>query len=271
LHDEEVIRSWSRDLGVAVDEAKLAGWGPGVSAETSTLVARTDTSAATSLGLILDDGHAVLLLASDTARGLAASVTVAHLVAAGATDRIDYLTAVGKHTDNHIDVRQGRVCVARIASLDPRVKHGFRAATAGIGRMLRAAHGAAKQLDTDMKVHLTGGYKATLLPMLVMTEVLRSLDTASTTAWYLHDDEDPYGSPDAVEIPLRRFPPQHLEQMRKELIAVDKGRMPVGDRMFQGAAWDFDGDQVQLNGYGTGYLAVLGEQITSLYTPDGRL
>jgi hypothetical protein len=266
-----VIGSWRRDLDGAVDEAKLADWGPGVSAETSTLVARTGTSTAADLGLILDDGHAVVLLASDTDRGLAAAMAVGHLVSAGATDRIDYLTAVGKHTDNHIDVRQGRVCVARIASLDPRVRHGFRAATAGIGRVLRAAHGAAKELDTDLKVHLTGGYKATLLPILVMTEVLRSLDTASTTARYLPDDEDPSGSPDAVEIPLRRFPPQHLEQMRKELTAVDRGRSPGGASMFEGSAWYITDDGFRLNGYGTGYLAVLGEPIASpLYTPDGR-
>ncbi|HEX6076906.1 MAG TPA: hypothetical protein VFZ32_16810 [Micromonosporaceae bacterium] len=271
LPDREVIGSWTRDLDRAVDEANLADWGPGVSAETSTLVARAGTSTATNLGLILDDGHAVVLLASDTARGLAAAMAVGYLVTAGASDRIDYLTAVGKLADNHINVRPGRVCVARIASLDPRVRHGFRAATAGIGRVLRAAHDAATAANTDLKVHLTGGYKATLLPVLVMTEVLRSLGNATTTAWYLPDDEDPSGSSEAVEIPLRHFPPEHLELMREELTAVDKGDSPGGASMLQGVAWDIQDDRFRLNAYGVGYLAVFGEPITSpMYTPDGR-
>jgi len=149
---------------------------------------------------------------------------------------------------------EGTVTVVRVLGLDPRAPDGLRNATAGIGRVLRAAYETAA--GDSVEVHLTGGLKFTLLHIMTMTEVLGALPGADVSAWYLFDD-DP-GHPQAVRIDMRRLSEEYVAVLRDELRAV-RDRSATGGRAFEGYGWVEEHGRRTLNAFGTGFLTVLGE------------
>jgi hypothetical protein len=140
-------------------------------------------------------------------------------------------------------------------------------AAAGLGQALRAAYDSAD--GAPVEIHLTGGLKATLLHILLMAEVLHSLNAkVEVSAWYLYDD-DAAASPQAVRIGLRCFERIYLGEMRKELCNVRDGNATSG-RTFEGLAWRGEGPEARLTDFGTAFLAVLGEEIHPPGDDEGR-
>jgi hypothetical protein len=261
--DDEVCTWWADNATALADEARLLRWDPrALSAETNGLAA---SSGLGRLRELLDRRDRVLLLASDTGRGVAAALYVAQHIAGPALPRVAYLTTPDELTDTPlpIELAPGTLTVVRLRGLNPRLAQGrFVEAVAGIGRLLRAA------LNTgdDVEVHLTGGFKVTLLHTLAMTEVLYSLAEDRVRACYVFEDsDDPHAT--VTPIGMRRFAREDTDDMRRELAGIrdcQRDGKPGGDRnlgarTFEGLAWtERDG----LNAFGYGYLAVLGERLT---------
>lgn len=253
--DQEVAGWWAKQAAAETSDAMLASWDPRVlSAETSTLAGSGGLGR---LRELLDRQDRVLLLASDTARGVAAALCVAQHIAGMALPGVAYLTTPEGLADSPLgaDLGPGTLTIARLRGLDPQhAQGGFIDAVAGIGRALRAA----LDVGDAVEVHLTGGFKATLLHTLAMTEVLYSLAPDRVTACYMFEDA---GKPDAKATPigLRRFSKESCDGMRAELAGIRDGKRHLGARTFEGLAWTDSGG---LNAFGYGYLAVLGERLT---------
>ncbi|MEV4511592.1 hypothetical protein AB0K00_21775 [Dactylosporangium sp. NPDC049525] len=251
----EVAPHWRAELATALDDADLADWRPEVSAETSTLARRGTID----LARLLSAGHRVAVLASDTSRGLAAALLVASRLAGGDLSRLRYAA-----TDEALPAFPPcTVTVVRVAGLAPDTRDGLIQGAAGLGAALRAAGTAAT--GEELEVHLTGGFKASLLHLLSMTELLHSAGGTTVTAWYLHDDTDNPDQARTVQIGLRRFSARYLQRLGEELSNVAAGREPPSwdDFTLREAAWTHVAGRPTLNGFGAGYLAVLGTT-----TPD---
>jgi len=244
-----------------IADAQLTAWDPRVlAAETNTLAASTGLGR---LGGLLECGDRVVLLASDTERGVAAALYVAQHLAGLSLPEVAYLTTPSElhYGKWHVPLLPGTLTLARLSGLNPRhASTGFINAVAGTGLVLRAAFDVGEPLE----VHLTGGYKATLLHTLAMTEVLYSLAPGRVKACYMFDDADP--TAEIVPIGLRRFSPPLQNAMRDELTAARDGKLPLGTQIFEGLAWSKEalqaGGKDPLNAFGYGYLAVLGEGLT---------
>ncbi|TDC84525.1 hypothetical protein [Actinomadura sp. 7K507] len=248
---DEVVAAWARALEQKAVAARLPDWDTRVCAEVNTLTVRGPQRTP----VLLSGGDRIVLLASDTEEGMAAALTSAYIIAGGDTGLIGCVTAPAGDEpalDFPNRLPYGRVTVVRIPRLAPQ-SSGLRDAVAAIGQVLRAAF----DLGGSLEVHLTGGFKITLLHTLTMTELIHSRAPIRTSAWYIFDDERGAKGPDRIS--LRCFPEEHLRAMREELSTVKlKGRVPVGGS-YRGVAWKEtpDGSAV-LTDFGHGHLAVLG-------------
>jgi hypothetical protein len=254
LPDPQVLAWWSGQVAHDADAARLTDWDPRVlCAETSTLAAAGHSP----LHGLLDRGDRVMLLASDTGPGVAAALCVGQYIAGLALADTTYVSTPEGLPNEPVNApAAGQLTIVRLRGLNPaHATGGFIDAVAGIGRVLRAAFDTGDRIE----VHLTGGYKATLLHTLAMTEVLYSQAPDRVTALYVFEGADDPGSP-AVPIGLRRFPPEYIDDMAAELSAVRDGRREPGAQTFKDMAWTkADG----LNAFGYGYLAVLGHKLSS--------
>ena len=214
----------------------------------------------------LAPGDRVVLLASDTDRGLSAAFCVAHYLARGVCTQLSYTSTPEKVTDPfRLPTGQQAVTVVRIRGLAPGVTD-FSGAVAGIGKVLRAVW----DTDATVEVHLTGGFKATLLHTLAMSEVLHSLAPNRLSALYVFD-EDPDTKSDKsdqpiapVSIGLRAFSAEHIELMQSELDGALHNHK-TGSRTFEGVGWSRKADGTRnLTDFGYGYLAILGKLSASL-------
>jgi len=253
LTDDKVIAQWSGQVAHDADAARLTDWNPRVlCAETSTLAA---ASSIEPLRRLLERGDRVMLLASDTGPGLAAALCVGQHIAGPELPDTTYMSTPGSLSDEPVAApAAGQLTIVRLRGLDPaHAEGGFIDAVAGIGRVLRAAFDTGDALE----VHLTGGFKATLLHTLAMTEVLYSQAPERVTARYVFEDAaDPAGP--AVPIGLRRFPGVYIDDMTVELSQVRDHRKPAS-QTFEGMAWtERDG----LSAFGYGYLAVLSQRLS---------
>ncbi|MEO3858505.1 hypothetical protein [Acrocarpospora sp. B8E8] len=242
LADHDVIDSARRALGSAVPDAGLPRWPADICAETGTLHAK-------GLRRLTGGDDRVVLLASDTRTGISAALCVALLLG---DERVAYVSAPagdGEVAGFRGRLRPGTATVVRI----PGLPQDLNGAVGAIGRVLRAVH----EVDEDLQVHLTGGYKATLLHTLAMTEIVYSQAPERTSAWYTFEGN----ASGATRIGLRRFPKGYLDVMRAELSRVKQGLKPQrGPEAFQAeVAWERYGSGYRLNDFGRGYLAVLGE------------
>jgi hypothetical protein len=261
LPDDEVVGWWAAHSADAAAAARLTAWQPRVlSAETSTLAA---SSGLNPLRGLLERGDRIVLLGSDTEGGIAAALYVAQHIAGTSLPGVAYLkTPEQLHGEGmHAAVSPGTLTVVRLSGLNPwHASSGFINAVASTGLVLRAAFDVGEALE----VHLTGGFKATLLHTLAMTEVLYSLAPDRVKACYMFDDADADAA--IVPIGMRRFDQETCKQMRYELTTVRDGKPPQGARTFEGLAWNEDalraGSKDPLNSFGYGYLAVFGEGLT---------
>jgi hypothetical protein len=203
------------------------------------------------------NGQHVLLLASDTKDGLSAAFCVGQYLARSCVGQIAYASSPAKDNEPfRLQPAHAPVTVIRIRGLRPAANLDL--AASGIGKALRSARENADAVE----VHLTGGFKATLLHTLAMTEVLHSIAPGRVTAWNVFEDiSDPSSDQPMppTQIGLRTFIAPYPENMRRELANARSG-LTGGSRTFEGVAWNEGADGTRrLNAFGHGYLAVLGE------------
>ncbi|KXK59003.1 hypothetical protein AWW66_26600 [Micromonospora rosaria] len=250
-----VVHEWWQTIAEAADDTDVSTWSPVVAAETATLAGR-DKADIDRLLATTPQAHRVVLLASDTPQGLTAALLVATRLARPTNDgelhRIHYAETHRSTLTGGLPA--GTVTVVRVRGLAADAPDGLRTGSAGLGGTLRAA------LDTSngepVEVHLTGGFKATLLHLLSLAELAHSIN-GKLTAWYLPDDLP--GRPRSVPIGLRRFSPGYLDWVRDEVTTVARGgRPPIHEVTAHGAAWDDTTGTPRLNGFGEAYLALLG-------------
>jgi hypothetical protein len=249
---QTVLSAWRDKVAVKASAAKLTTVIPRrLSAETHCLAGRQASVPPVA------DGR-VLLLASDTRKGLSAAFCVGHYLANGVTGELSYASADNKPFT--LGTWAPAVTIVRVVGLRGDSEQ-FATAVTAIGTVLRAAWEAGDSVE----VHLSGGFKATLLHTLAMTEVLHSLAPDRVSAWYVFEDvagEDPDQPVRPMRIGLRTFPGEYLDDMRDELSRVEKGARNLGSATFKGMGWD-DGQPPRLNTFGRGYLAVLGRPSSS--------
>lgn len=247
LPEDRLVAAWAETLAEDAKDAAIAEADPArICAETQTLRTRTGLAPRQ----LLDRGDRIVLLASDTANGTGAALCTAFIMTEGDPDKIGYVsTPPPEDVEDFPDaLPAGRVTIVRITGLRPKATD-IGTAVAAIGRVMYAAH----LLGGPLEVHLTGGYKVTLLHTMAMTEILYSKAPDRVTAWYIEEAEN-----EPIEIGLRCFSPGLLRDMREELTHAWKGQPPGGPRTFQGQLWRPQGEGTKLTDFGDGFLAVLG-------------
>lgn len=255
LADSEVAQWWAHNATSDASHARLTEWDPHVlCAETSTLAASSKLGR---LADLLDRGDRLVVLASDTERGIAAALYLAQYIAGLGLLKVAYLSTPGisAATMETPALVSGTLTVLRLRGLDPKQSpSAFVDAVASIGVTLRAAF----DLGEAMEVHLTGGFKATLLHTLMMTELLYSLCPGRVSACYVFEDTGDRADK-ITTIGMRKFDPPHCEVMRRELAEAKDARIYSGAQTFSGLVLAEDG---KLNAFGEGFLPVLGERFT---------
>ena len=246
-----VPAAWSSEVAARAEAADLGrAVAKRLSAETHSLATRV-----TSGGLA--PGQHVLLLASDTKNGLTAAFCVAQYLTGAASGRIGYVSSPRSAADGwDLQAARNPVTVIRVRGLKP-AGTDFNLAALGIGKTLRAAG----DLGVAVEVHLTGGFKATLLHTMAMTEVLYSMAPRRVSAWNVFEDVTQDGCDQPVppgKVGLRAHRPEYLDLWRTELTgARDEGTL--GSATLEGVGWTADAaGRRQLTDFGWGYLAVLG-------------
>jgi len=250
---DDVATSWRQEIGplLGPDEGvDLTRWKPEVSAETNTIAHRLSSPSR-----LLEDRHRAVLLASDTNAGLASAMLVATHLAQG-VERIAHLAVPEFPGQNEWtdEFPRGVVTVVSVKGMDATADR-LRRSVAGLGRVLRVVADQARA-NERIEVHVTGGYKAAVLYLMTMTEVLASTrDPGLVEAWYLHEDGD-----QAVRIDLRRLSEEHVSRLRQALTEVHDGRPLSPDLEVFRTAGLTHGDR--LTPFGAGFLAVLGERVS---------
>lgn len=256
---DKVLTAWADKAAPEAEAARLGKAAPKkLSAETHSLAKRADLPG-------IRPGDSVVLLASDTDGGVSAAFCVAHYLARGDCAQIAYTSTPEDVTARfRLPAGEPAVTVVCVRGLKPNIID-FAAPVAGIGKVLRAVW----DTGATVEVHLTGGFKATLLHTLAMSEVLHSLDPGRLSAWYVFEDVIDTNSDQPVApvpIGLRAFLEEHIEDMQAELHGAFLGNVKVhdGSRMFEGTGWRPAGGFRKLTDFGYGYLAVLGTLSASL-------
>lgn len=258
LDDNQAVpAAWSAKVAPKAEDAGLAKvaakW---LSAETHSLATRVTP------GLLTPDQY-VMLLASDTKNGLTAAFCVAQYLTGAASGLIGY-TSTPQAADDSWDIKIARdpVTVIRVRGLKPSGTN-FNLAALGIGKTLRAAG----DLGGAVEVHLTGGFKATLLHTMAMTEVLYSMAPKRVSALNVFEDLAQGDSDQPVQpgrIGLRAHRSETLDLWRAELTGARDGGI-LGSTTLKGVGWTEDvARKRHLTDFGWGYLAVLGDSASPL-------
>ncbi|WP_017593830.1 hypothetical protein [Nocardiopsis potens] len=181
----------------------------------------------------------VVLLASDTGRGLRAALFNAAALAGGDLKRVRYL----HDPSDEIAAMRGDIVIARLPGLDVGNDEGFTEAMRGLGDIGRGVDRLLRPGDTEAALHLSGGFKAALPFLLGLGEALRSLRGPTKVKAYAVHELDP--DQRAVELPLRHLPATLLEKQLAD--AGDNGyfrKAPPDDQPLDGFAYEQDDDGV---------------------------
>lgn len=243
--------------GAAADLYRLAGigaWRTTASAEITSLDARTKN---TSIGT----EDMVVLLSTDTSRGLLAAWWNAAHMLRGDFSRLTYLD--NPESDLPAPPRNGRAVIVRLPGLDLRHPAQHTQAMQGMGHVAR--HILDSLTDGEkVDIHLSGGYKATMLYLIGIAEAMRSVpppigDFANVAAFVVHEDSTPDDPNRLIHLPLRALDPTHL---RDELATAATGTVPGGD-LLRGYAYTVDLTpgklpRARLTPFGEGFRILLG-------------
>jgi hypothetical protein len=161
-------------LGPALDLVAALGARPQLCAEWTSVRAELDAAPAEDP----HQGHAYLLLASDTAEGLRTATLVAHGLAG--TTPVRYVDDPRATAFRRDLIRPSEVVLCRIPGLDFADEHGLGAATwdalGAVGNVVAASALNPALADRwRVVLHLSGGYKALIPYLLVMAEAVNSV------------------------------------------------------------------------------------------------
>ncbi len=190
---------------------------------------------------------AVVLLASDTVRGLPAALWNAVAVAADLA-AIHYLA---EPTDAIPDAR-GKVLLARVPGLDAGNERGFRQAMGALGTFGRSLR-ERTQPDEEFCFHLSGGFKAAIPYLIGLAEWVRSLDPERpVNACVLHDTAGDDALP--IRLPLRRLVREAVEAEIGQFEEDGTLNAPdaPGSAALDGYAYEKSGGRIQLTPFGEG-------------------
>lgn len=181
-----------------IDTADVANWNckAGMSAEIDALRAHD---------VDLDDDDLVVLLASDTTKGLANALWNALALAEGDQKRVWYRDSLD-HVRPAGGIRQ-QIVVMRVPYLDVESKGEFPRALQSLTGLAELIEGHGVPRDEklvgkkeDLVFHVTGGYRSTLPYLIAIAEWLRSLRVGKVSAQLL-----PKKGGATMSLPLRKL------------------------------------------------------------------
>ncbi|RKS07012.1 CRISPR-associated protein Csm6 family [Nocardiopsis sp. Huas11] len=221
------------ELSAALQELSLRDWPHTMSAELNSLAAYYRS---TSPRLRKED--TAVLITSDTAAGLRASLLNALVMTGGDTERVRYLS----DTSLDVDQARGMVVVLRLTGLatpsgPDEAAPLFHNAMRTLGALGRNLYQTAKAEPTRFRFHLSGGFKAALPYLLNLAEAMRTVcGRKVVSAHSLHESAFDQQS---LPIPLRSLD-LDLRRLREDLVGAD-GTLPAipgGDPTLNGFLYE---------------------------------
>lgn len=150
---------------------------------------------------ILEDGDTAYLLASDTPEGLKAAAWVAYYLTRN-TSRIEYHDDVERFGSGP---ERGMVAIYRVPGLDASSQRLFEESMEAIGLLGARVFNRNRNPREPIRVHISGGYKASVPFLITLAEGLRSA-ARDVQAVCVSDRHPPPGQlPACITIPLREL------------------------------------------------------------------
>ncbi|WP_150245251.1 hypothetical protein [Nocardiopsis quinghaiensis] len=181
------------NLESLVQEIGLDEWPRTISAELTSLASNRRGN-----HQVQADGNndeTVLLVASDTGRGLRAALFNALAMTGGDIDRVDYLPT----TDSTARFGPGRVVIVRLPGLDAEDNDRFLGAMRQLGSLGPHFKELLRHPESTCRFHLTGGFRVAIPFLIGFAEALRCLYGSRISA---HAQYEFSASPRSIELPL---------------------------------------------------------------------
>lgn len=240
---EKLVKETSDDgqareaLENLVDEISPDLWPRDVSAELASLAANRSGNPRLDIGGAIDE--TVLLIASDTGRGLRAALFNALAITGGDVDRVDYLPT----PKSTFRIEHGRVTIVRLPGLDAENNEQFLRAMRELSAFGPFFEEALRNPESTCRFHLTGGFRVAMPFLLGFAQALRSLHGGRISA---HAQYEFSNSPRSIELPLSSPPTDDLEG---KLAGFDGSgystRRPPEEGAWEGFAYDYLTDRRQ--------------------------
>ena len=232
--DEGQAREALEDL---VDEISPGLWPRSVSAELASLAADRSGDPRLEVGGEIDE--TVLLIASDTGKGLRAALFNALAITGGNVDRVDYLPT----PNSAFRVKHGRVAIVRLPGLDAENNEQFLRAMRELSSFGPFFEEALRNPESSCRFHLTGGFRVAMPFLLGFAQALHSLYRGQISA---HAQYEFSNSPRAIGLPLSSPPINDLEG---KLAGFDRSgysaRRPPEEGVWEGFAYEYLTDRRQ--------------------------
>jgi hypothetical protein len=245
--------------------AGMAEWRSTCSAETASLAAVTGRGEAG-----VED--AVILLSSDSGRGLLAAMWVALFMVGGVTGvaRLRTLSETEPEPGAGAAIlTPGLVHLARLPGLDLRGPDDPSLAMERLGDIGRQLVDAVDAVESDgdghdVVVHLSGGYKATVPYVLCLAEGLRSArlhggGRLALEAWLTHEDfvGDDH-APKKIPVPVRRMNWAIIQEDLRPFRDADSTTDDRRGKTLEGLAFEESGGRWVLTPFGRGLRRLVG-------------
>ncbi|MFE1100412.1 hypothetical protein ACFW4K_07825 [Nocardiopsis alba] len=159
-----------------IKEIKPEEWPASLSAELSSLA--SDRQGKHRLGIGTGNDEMVLLIASDTGKGLRAALFNALAMTEGDLDRVDYLPDSG----SSLQIAPGRVAIIRLSGLDAEDSDRFLDAMRELSGFGPHFEKLMENPGSTCRFHLTGGFRVAMPFLMAFAEALRSLYPGQVSA-----------------------------------------------------------------------------------------
>lgn len=232
--DEGQAREALEDL---VEEISPDLWPRDVSAELASLAANRGGNPRLDIGGEIDE--TVLLIASDTGRGLRAALFNALVITSGDVDRVDYLPT----PNSTFRVEHGRVTIVRLPGLDAENNEQFLRAMRELSAFGPFFEEALRNPESTCRFHLTGGFRVAMPFLLGFAQALHSLYDGQIST---HAQYEFSSSPRSIELPLSA---PRTDDLEGKLAGSDddgyfENEPPEGN-IWEGFAYEFVPDQLR--------------------------
>ncbi|MET9710332.1 hypothetical protein ACFW3Z_09140 [Nocardiopsis alba] len=187
-----------------IEKIKPEEWPASLSAELSSLA--SDRHGKHRLGIGTGNDEMVLLIASDTGKGLRAALFNALAMTEGDLDRVDYLP----DADTPLQIAPGRVAIIRLSGLDAEDSDRFLDAMRELSGFGPHFEKLMENPGSTCRFHLTGGFRVAMPFLMAFAEALRSLYGGRVSA---HARYEFSSSDRSIELPLSSPPKNRLKGM----------------------------------------------------------